>query len=77
MTTAEHSCSAAVCECGFGPHLAIRRQSSLPSGGNLAAIAVFCNEVKGKRDLALLHDLNCPTSQHSSCCTSGVKRWRK
>ena len=47
----------------------------LPLRGYLAAIAIFCNEVKGKSALALSRDLACPTSARSSCCTSCAKRW--
>src|SRR5258705_11821787 len=49
----------------------------LPLRGYLAAIAVFCNEVKGKSALALSRDLGCPISPHSCCCPSCAKRWQR
>jgi hypothetical protein len=49
----------------------------LPLRGYLAAIAVFCNEVKGKSALALSRDLASPTSPHSSSCTSCGKPWQR
>ena len=49
----------------------------LPLRGYLAAIAVFCNEVKGKSALASAVIWDCPTSRHSSFFTNYVKRWRR
>ena len=49
----------------------------LPLRCYLAAIAIFCNEVKGKSALALSRDLNSLTSARSCCCTSCARLWRR
>jgi hypothetical protein len=43
------------------------------SGG----IAVFCNEVKGKSELALSRDLGLPYKSAFVLLHSGVKRWQR
>src|SRR3954470_13496278 len=51
--------------------------AKLPLRCYLAAIAIFCNEVKGKSALALSRDLNVSTSALSFCCTNCAKRWQR
>ena len=48
----------------------------LPLRGYLAAIAIFCNEVKGKSMLALSRDLGLVATSPLSCSpTSCARRW--
>ena len=49
----------------------------LPLRCYLAAIAIFCNEVKGKSALALSRDLCVSYGAFSFCCTSCAKRWQR
>ena len=50
----------------------------LPLRTYLAAIAIFCNEVKGKSALALSRDLGRVLQDVLSCCsTNCAKRWRR
>jgi hypothetical protein len=46
----------------------------LPLRGYLAAIAVFCNEVKGKSALALSRDLGLLSSSSTSCGKPWLRR---
>ena len=50
----------------------------LPLRMYLAAVAIFCNEVKGReRAGALSRSLGWRTSALSCCCTSCARRWRR
>ena len=49
----------------------------LPLRGYLAAIAVFCNEVKGKSTLALSRDLGLSYKSAFVLLTNSAKRWQR
>jgi transposase-like protein len=67
---------------GFGKDFSITSGTlfashKLPLRCYLAAIAIFCNEVKGKSALASPAIFAFPTSARSSSCTSCGKLWQR